>query len=203
MAEELKSDEERSEELKAWWRANGTSVAVGVAIAVAGVFGFQQWKQHNIDQSETASALFQKASTTETNKVAELNAVVENYSSTPYAALAALASAAETSQSDPAATIASLKTALDAKDKNVSDIATLRLARVYVAEGKLSEAETLLDTDLAVAYTSLVEEIKGDLFVAKNDLANARTAYDKAISSADGASIQYLQMKRDNLGTGA
>jgi predicted negative regulator of RcsB-dependent stress response len=203
MAEELKSDEERSEELKAWWRANGTSVAVGVAIAVAGVFGFQQWKQYNIDQAETASALFQKANTAETDKVKSLDAVVAEYGSTPYAALAALASAAETSQTDPAATIASLKSALDAKDKNVSDIATLRLARVYIAEGKLSEAESLLDTKLAVAYTSLVEELKGDLFVAKKDLDNARKAYDKAISSAENTSVQYLQMKRDNLGKGA
>lgn len=203
MADELKSDEERSEELKAWWRANGTSVGLGIAIAIGGVFGWQQWKQHKINQSETASALFQKANTATTDKVAALNAVVAEYGSTPYAALAALASAAETSQTDPAATIASLKSALDATDKNVSDIATLRLARVYIAEGKLSEAESLLDTKLAVAYTSLIEELKGDLFVAKKDLDNARKAYDKAISSAENTSVQYLQMKRDNLGKGA
>jgi len=203
MADELKTDEERSEELKAWWRDNGTSVAAGVAIAVAGVFGFQQWKQYNIDQAEAASALFAKASTAETDKVKALNAVTEEYGSTPYGALAALTSAAETSQTDPTATIASLKVAKDAKDKNVADIATLRLARIYIAEGMLSEAESLLDTKLAVAYTSLIEELKGDLFVAKKDLDKARTAYDKAISSADGSSVQYLQMKRDNLGKGA
>ena len=69
MADELKTDDERSEELKAWWRENGTSVAVGVAVAVAGVFGFQQWKQYNLDQAETASALFQKATTATTDKV--------------------------------------------------------------------------------------------------------------------------------------
>ena len=203
MADELKSDEERSEELKAWWRANGTSVAAGIAIAIAGVFGWQQWQQHNINQAEEASALFQNALTAETGKVQALDAVAQEYGSTPYAALAALASAAETSQTDPAATIASLKLALDAKDKNVADIATLRLARIYIAEGNLSEAESLLDTDLAVAYTSLIEELKGDLFVAKKDLDNARKAYDKAISSADNTSVQYLQMKRDNLGKGA
>ncbi|RVU84798.1 tetratricopeptide repeat protein [Leucothrix sargassi] len=203
MADELKTDEERSEELKAWWREHGTSVAAGVAIAIAGVFGFQQWKQHGINQAEEASALFQQAKAATANKAEALNNVVEEYGSTPYAALAALAAAAETSQTDSAATIAALKIAVDAKDKNVADIATLRLARVYIAEGKLSEAESLLDTDLPEAYTSLVEELKGDLFVAKNDLENARTAYDKAISSADNTSVQYLQMKRDNLGKGA
>lgn len=203
MAEELKSDEERAEELKAWWRENGVSVAAGVAIAVAGVVGWQQWQQYQIRQAETASALFQQAQATETDKVAALQKVSEEYDSTPYGSLAALSAAAETSQSNPAQAIESLKKALDGKDPNLATIAKLRLARVYIAEGKLSDAETLLDTNLAVAYTSLVEELKGDLYVAKKDLDKARAAYDKAILSAGSNSVQYLKMKRDNLGKGA
>lgn len=203
MAEELKSDEERAEELKAWWRENGVSVAAGVAIAVAGVVGWQQWQQYQIRQAETASALFQQAQATETDKVAALQKVSEEYDSTPYGSLAALSAAAETSQSNPAQAIESLKKAVDGKDPNLATIAKLRLARVYIAEGKLSDAETLLDTNLAVAYTSLVEELKGDLYVAKKDLDKARAAYDKAILSAGSNSVQYLKMKRDNLGKGA
>ena len=203
MAEELKSDEERAEELKAWWRENGVSVAAGVAIAVAGVVGWQQWQQYQTRQAESASALFQQAQASETGKVAALDKISEDYGSTPYASLAALSSAAETSQSDSAKTIDSLKTAMDGKDPNLATIAQLRLARVYIAEGKLSDAESLLDTKLAVAYTSLVEELKGDLYVAKKDLDKARAAYDKAILSAGSNSVQYLKMKRDNLGKGA
>ena len=96
-----------------------------------------------------------------------------------------------------------MKVAIEGKDSSVADIAKLRLARLYIAEGKLSDAETLLDTKLAVAYTSLVEELRGDLYVAKKDLQKAREAYDKAILSAGTNPARYLKMKRDNLGKGA
>jgi predicted negative regulator of RcsB-dependent stress response len=203
MADELKTDEERAEELKAWWRSNGTSVLAGIAIAIGGVFGWQQWQNYQQNESEAGSAQLQAAQASDTNKVTALKAVIEEYSSTPYGALAALSVAAETSQTDADATIAALKQAMEAKDPNVADIARLRLARAYIAAGKLGEAETLLDTKMAVAYTSLVEELKGDLFVAKKDLDNARIAYDKAILSAGTNSAEYLRMKRDNLGKGA
>ncbi|PID46326.1 MAG: hypothetical protein CSB47_05205 [Proteobacteria bacterium] len=203
MAEELKSDEERAEELKAWWRENGTSVAAGIAIAVAGVVGWQQWQQYQTRQAESASALFQQAQNAETDKLNALKKVIEEYDSTAYASLAALSAAAEASQSDATQTIDALKTASQGKDPNVATIAKLRLARVYIAEGKLTEAESLLDTNLAVAYTSLAEELKGDLYVAKKELDKARAAYDKAILGAGSNSIQYLKMKRDNLGKGA
>jgi predicted negative regulator of RcsB-dependent stress response len=203
MADELISDDERAEQIKKWWRENGTSIGAGIAIAVAGVFGWQQWQQHQIDQSEAASEQFQIAQAAETDKVKALRAVAEDFSSTPYAALASLTAASEASQDDPATAIEALKVAMNGKDTNVADIATLRLIRLYIAEGKLSEAKSLLDTDLAVAYTSLVEELRGDYYVAEKDLQKAREAYDKAILSAGNNPVRYLKMKRDNLGKGA
>ena len=130
MAEELKSDEERAEELKAWWRENGISVAAGVAIAIAGVVGWQQWQQYQTRQAESASALFQQAQTAQTDKVAALKKVTEEYGSTPYSSLAALAAASAASQDDPAQAITSLKVAMDGKDANIATIAKMRLARV-------------------------------------------------------------------------
>jgi len=203
MADELISDDERAEQIKKWWRENGVSIGAGIAIAIAGVFGWQQWQQHQISQAEAASNLFQKAQIAETDKVKALQAVAQEYSSTPYAALASLAAASEASQDNVAAAIESLKIAVDGKDENVADIARLRLARLYIAEGKLSDAESLLDTELPVAYTSLIEELRGDLYVAKEDLQKAREAYDKAILSAGTNPARYLKMKRDNLGKGA
>lgn len=203
MADELISDDERSEQLKKWWRENGMSIAAGIGIAIAGVFGWQQWQQYQTGQSEAASEQFKKAQSAETGKVEALKAVAEEYSSTPYAALAALAAASAASQDNPASAIESLKIAAEGKDTNVANIARLRLIRLYIAEGKLSDAESLLDTKLPVAYTSLVEELRGDLYVAKKDLQKAREAYDRAILSAGSNPATYLKMKRDNLGKGA
>ena len=48
---DLKTDDEKAEELKAWWKENGTSVIAGVALTIGGMFGYQQWQQYKLDQS--------------------------------------------------------------------------------------------------------------------------------------------------------
>ena len=67
MADELKTDEERAEELKAWWRSNGTSVLAGIAIAIGGVFGWQQWQNYQQNESEAGSAQLQAAQASDAN----------------------------------------------------------------------------------------------------------------------------------------
>jgi predicted negative regulator of RcsB-dependent stress response len=52
------------------------------------------------------------------------------------------------------------------------------------------------------AYTSLVEEIRGDALAAKGQIEEAREAYDRAILFAVGDAA-YLRMKRAELGAEA
>ena len=49
------------------------------------------------------------------------------------------------------------------------------------------------------AFAALYEELKGDLFVARGDIEQARMAYDRAIQQA-GAESRLLQIKRRELG---
>lgn len=59
MSDSYRTEEEQVEALKAWWRENGKSTLVAIALAVMGVFGWQGWqKQQQADQS-TASAIYQ------------------------------------------------------------------------------------------------------------------------------------------------
>lgn len=197
---DLKTDEEKAEELKQWWRDNGTSVLAGVALAIAGTFGWQQWQAHKISEAEIASGLFAQM---DTDKAA-VEKLSSEYSSTPYGAFASLEKAknAETEKNAKAA-IEALRTATKSGQVNVARIAKLRLARTLIANGELEEADSLLKEKLPSAYTSLVEELKGDLHFAKKELDKAREAYDRAILAAGRDSVDYLKMKRNNLGEGA
>lgn len=198
---DLKTDEEKAEEIKQWWKENGTSVIVGVSLAVVGVFGWNQWKQHQITQSEEASALFAKVQ----NTPDVINQLKSDYSSTPYASLASLTAAktaAEKGEDDKA--ITELKWVIDnTPDDDVRDVANLRLARLYVANGKTAEAESIISGTFAKPYEALVFELKGDIYSAKQDLKKAAEAYDEAIKLSGGPAPQYLQMKRNNIGEGS
>ena len=199
---DLKSDEEKAEELKAWWKENGTSVIAGIALTIGGMFGYQQWQQYKLDQSEGASRLYSKISKNNADSAEALKELNSKYDSTSYASLAALSTAktsCESGKTDDC--IAQLKVASKSSQDSIASIAKLRLARTLISTGKLDEAQTLLSTKMPAAYTSLVTELSGDLHYAKKEFGKAREAYDQAILSSGGQNIDILKMKRDDLGS--
>ncbi len=199
---DLKSDDEKAEELKAWWKENGTSVIAGVALTIGGMFGYQQWQQHKLDQSEGASRLYAKISKGGADSDAALKELNSEYGSTSYASLAALSSAkasCEAGKLDDC--ISQLKTASESSQDSIAAIAKLRLARTLISTGKLDEAQSLLAAKMPTAYASLVTELTGDVHFAKKEFDKAREAYDRAILSSGGQNIDILKMKRDDLGS--
>lgn len=201
---DLKTDEEKAEELKQWWRDNGTSVLAGVALAVAGTFGWQQWQSYKVTQTTTASGLLAQIKNGTGDKDSITEKLINEYSSTPYAAFAALEKAKDAENSgDSKASIEALRIATNSKQSGVAIIAKLRLIRSLITNHELDEASSLLSEKLPSAYTSLHEELKGDLYLAKKEVDKARQSYDRAILSAGRDAVEYLKMKRNNLGEGA
>lgn len=198
---ELKSDEEKAEELKAWWRTNGTSVLAGVALTVGGMFGWNYWQKHQVTQSEEASRIFSQLTKSGADADASLKKLNDEFSGTAYSSLAALTVAktsCETGKTDQC--IEQLRYASKSSQDAVANIAKIRLARTLISTGKLDEASGLLSEKMPAAFASLITELKGDIFFANEDFAKAREAYDKAILSSGGQNIQGLQLKRDDLG---
>ncbi|MEE9310120.1 MAG: tetratricopeptide repeat protein [Cocleimonas sp.] len=199
---DLKSDDEKAEELKAWWKENGISVIAGVALTIGGMFGYQQWQQNKLDQSEGASRLYAKVTSGGTDSAEALKELNSEYGSSSYASLAALSAAktsCEAGKTDDC--IAQLKTASESSQDSVASIAKLRLARTLISTGKLDEAQALLTEKMPAAYASLITELTGDVHYAKKEFDKAREAYDRAILSSGGQNIDILKMKRDDLGS--
>lgn len=205
---DYKTDDEKVEELKAWWKENGTSVVAGVALAIAGLFGWEYWKDYQTTTAAEASALYAKvnaaAEKAPEQLMTEVQALQSGYASTPYSATASLKAAqhfAEKGEYEQA--ITSLRWVVDnSKQDEYKHLASIRLARVLLASGKADEALQLTTKTYPAAYQSLLEELKGDIYTAQNKPAEARTAYDSAIRAATGGSTEFIKMKRDNLGEG-
>jgi predicted negative regulator of RcsB-dependent stress response len=200
------SDEEQLEALKRWWHENGRSVMAGVIIGVGALLGWRGWVAYHENQAEAASiyyAALRAAVTREDAKAIEKNAEIlkDSFASTPYALLAALALAKlEAQAGDLKGSEAQLGWAIDHSSQDVvRTLAKIRLARLLTAQGRYDEALATVTGDFPAAYTSLVEEIRGDALVGKGQIEKARAAYDRAIVTATG-NIEYLRMKRADLG---
>ena len=204
---ELKTDQEKAEEIKKWWKENGTSVIAGVALAIAGIFGWQQWQSQQKSSSEEASALYAKASKKLDQE--SLSTLRRDHSSSPYATLSALATAKHAAdKGDDALAITELNWVTNnTADQNLKEIAQIRLIRLHLSLKQPEKAAAQLSNTFSKAYTSLVDELKGDLLALQNKPKEAAKAYQKAILSnsniPNATPPRYLKMKLDNLNTGA
>ncbi|MAM88157.1 MAG: hypothetical protein CME36_12715 [unclassified Hahellaceae] len=55
-----RSDDEQLDALKQWWQANGTSLIVGVILAIAAIFGFKAWQNNQLQQEAESSLKYQQ-----------------------------------------------------------------------------------------------------------------------------------------------
>ncbi|PID34242.1 MAG: hypothetical protein CR976_01325 [Thiotrichales bacterium] len=203
---DFKTDEEKAEEIKQWWKDNGTSVIAGVGLAIAGLFGWEYWQNNKIQTAEAASKAYLAASREADQSVAQQQFanLQKDYSSTPYASMAALSSAklyAEEGKNQEAAT--ALQWVIDnSNEAEYQEVARLRLARVYIDMKKYDDALALTQQEYGDGFGSLLEELRGDIYTAQNKVGDARKAYERALLT-DGAPNELIRMKLDNLGKGA
>lgn len=205
---EYETEEQQVEAFKKWWKENSTSLVVGLFLGVSGLFGWRYYVDQNNFHAVQASDLYMQvmqsaALNTVDDKIIDINnKLINEFSDTPYAALSSLALAkAEYEKDNIDGAIAQLELAVKhASDDVIKQIASLRLVKTYIEQSKYDEALVLLNLPHAAAYDSQYEELKGDLYMAKGDVALARTAYDKAIALQGAATSKWLKLKRQNLG---
>ena len=198
---DMKSDEEKAEALKAWWRSNGISVFAGVALTIGGMFGWNYYQENKLTSAEGASKIYSQVNKDDADPAAIVEQLNKEYGSSVYTSLAALNAAKSSCEDNKTdACIDLLKTATESSQDSVATIAKIRLARTLISTGKLDEAQSILSANMPKAYGSLISELNGDIHYAKKEFKQAREAYDKAIQSAGSVNTQLLQMKRDDLG---
>lgn len=204
---ELQTDEERIEQIKEWWKENGRAVVFGVILGVGGLISWNAWGEYKSSRAEAASIAYDDLRKAIDEKQAQtldasLLRLQEDYRATPYAALAALDVAGfKVETDDLAAAESALRWAYDnAGQEGVKEVAGLRLVRVLIAQDKLDEAMAVLNNISAKAYAALADELRGDVYRAKGEMEQARSAYDRALSVAAQSNTEYLRLKRDSLG---
>jgi len=198
---DMKSDEEKAEALKAWWRSNGTSVVAGVALTIGGMFGWNYYQENQLTSAEGASKIYSQLYKDDADPAAIVEKLNSEYGSSVYTSLAALTAAKNSCEDNKTdACINLLKSATESSQDSVATIAKIRLARTLISTGKLDEAKNIISASMPKSYESLISELNGDIHYAKKEFKLAREAYDKAIETAGSVNTQLLQMKRDDLG---
>ena len=187
------------------------SIVTGAVLGLGAVFGWRAWTDYTQQQTEQASAEYAQLQSAldkgDADEVIERGKkMISEYRSTPYSDLAALALAKlKLERGDAAAAAAHLQWVLDhAKQAAIERVARLRLARVLLSQGEIDQALALLEEAEPGGFLSTYEELKGDLYLAKDDRERARDAYRSALDALQTGvpNRSLLQMKLDDLGEG-
>jgi predicted negative regulator of RcsB-dependent stress response len=205
-------EQDQLEDLKAWWKQWGNTIA-GVVIAVcAGVIGVQGWRWWTIDQAERASVLYTAVSTaTRANDVAKakdaMAQLADKYGRTGYAPRAALLVARLLFETgDKAGAKAQLAAVIDGDaEDEIKQIARLRMAMVLLDDKQYDDALRTLDAKHDEAFAGIYADLRGDILAAAGRRGEARTAYQSALARLDARSPYraYVQVKLDALGGAA
>ncbi|HJU25227.1 MAG TPA: tetratricopeptide repeat protein [Rhodanobacteraceae bacterium] len=210
MAFEDYDEYEQSEQVRKWLRENGLSIVIGVALALALIFGWRQWQAHRAghhaqaaEQFATLESALLAGQAAQMDKAAD--SLEKDYADTPYAALAAAARAnMAVGENKLDAAHKSLQWAIDhSPTPALHSLYGVRLARVELAQNQARDALATLDAIPAADYRALRQELRGDALLKLGRAADARAAYEQALAALPDTTPpgarESLEMKLDDL----
>lgn len=211
--DDLLSEKEQWEVLKAWVKENGTWIIAGIAVGALALYGWRWWEGRQDRFGMAASESYEQILAAfdrgdQTQALSLIGALEREHESSPYVDQAHLAEArihVQSNQLEKAA--ASLKGVMErTKDPELALIARLRLARVQMAQNKFDAASATLDAAKSPgAFAPRYNEARGDIYQAKGDKAGALKEYRLARDGAARGSVdtELLDLKINDLDGGA
>ncbi|MEQ6884845.1 tetratricopeptide repeat protein [Salicola sp. Rm-C-2C1-2] len=209
----MAEEDEQWEAFKRWWKQNGASVLMGIAIVILGVAGWQYWEAREATARAEArqgfdgviSALQSEEDTEKRLSSMEyaLDNLKDSQPGSPYAVFSAMVAASVyMEESRPEDAVEELSWALEqAGGEPLPMVVRLRLARAQLAnenfEGALSTLEGIAD---AGEFAPLFHELKGDAHHAVGNEKDARQAYQAARESqGKNMNDRLLELKLSDL----
>jgi predicted negative regulator of RcsB-dependent stress response len=184
------------------WRLYGLILVLAVVTACAAIYN---WRVQLHKQHQAAAGVYEQLLTAmKASRIEEVRqhaAVLEaQYLRTPYAALAKLIlSKLAVEREEYAQAETYLRSILQQHKRNsksaLASLARLRLARVLATTGKEEQALTELAGINNLAFSSMVQEVKGDIHSKLHQYDAARQAYTQALAELGNRDTAWLEAK--------
>jgi predicted negative regulator of RcsB-dependent stress response len=202
------TEQEQIQQLKTWLKTYGLTILAGVALALTTTTGWHYWQNYRDKVLTHASLVYDemlslRAQGNANGSLVQAEKILTHYSRTPYAQMAALIQARDAvlKKNYPEALAKLNWVVAHSKDQSMRQIARLRVARIYINDNKPQEALASLNQVEDKNFSGLINEIKGDAYLAMNNPVEARNTYKLALEELPNADATrpLLQMKYDNL----
>ena len=197
------SEEEQLDNFKSFSKKYGSAIVTIILIALIAFFGWQYWQKKNKAESQNRTAkvqqLMDSAAAAESDEQAlnnlylSANDIIKEAPNSVQAVQTELLLAKIAyDKQDYAKAEKSLKKIENSElnDEGLLQIVKLRLAYAQMAQNKYDEALNTLSAVKDPAFKATADEARGDVYVAKKDVAAAQKAYKSAWD-------QLVEMKKE------
>ena len=204
-------EQEQIDQLRAWWSKYGNSVLTVLVIALAVLAAWRGWQWYQGHQATQARGYFEALEEVSRQQggeddVARINAAMktlrDDYARTDYAVRGALiAASALEAHKDSKAAQAQLQWVVQSDQVSLVPVAKLRLAGLLL-DAKEYDAALAELKDPPAAFAALYADRQGDIFSAQGKVAEARSAWQKALGlmGDSNALTPLVKLKLDALG---
>lgn len=202
------TEQEQIQQLKNWVKQYGLTILTGIILALLLSSGWRYYQNYKNKILLHASAVYDemltlRAQNNSEGAATQANKLLSHYPKSPYAQMAAFMLARDAViKKDYAEGINQLNWVVDhSGNPAIQEIARIRIARIQIAEQKPETAIETLKNIHNKNFAGMVEEVRGDAYLAMNDPASARKSYELALQELPNAEVNrpILEMKYDNL----
>ena len=194
MAIEQLDEYEQGEQVRKWLRQNGSSIITGIALGLACIFGWQWWQGQGSRHREEAATQYQTftdaIAAKDSSKVEALAVAFDKkYSDTGFSALATLRHAQylqAQGASDKALALLKAK-GPTVKDALVAELFALHEGRLLLLMGKPEDALKCVAAIKDANFPEVLDELRGDIQMARGQRDEARKSYQQALTHLDQA----------------
>ncbi|MEM1081546.1 MAG: tetratricopeptide repeat protein, partial [Pseudomonadota bacterium] len=193
-----------------WLRENGLSLIMGVALALAAIFGWRQYQNYQVSQANLASDYYTLVQTELQEDrlleaIAQYDTMREAVPEHSYTSLAGMLIAAQQVENQELAPAIEVYRGLLANQElaSLEPIVRLRLAQLLTATEQTEEAINLLAGDAPFGHEALWLETRGDLALDQGQLEQAEAFYQQALDQlqGQGGNVRLLETKLDSVRT--
>ena len=203
--DDLLSEKEQIDKIRTWWSDYGNYVIAGVVLGAAILFAINYYQSSTRNAQLEASRLYDELTDHVVDGELEAAEAVTGridaeFGDSAYAPQSKLAIARlymDRNRDQDAADVLADLLASDA-EQPFKQVARLRLAKIYLYQGKADDAVALLEGEDSDAFAARYADVLGDAYVALGRNDEARNAYQRALSEPNqGATVdrQFVQLK--------
>ncbi len=176
-----KTEDEQAQQIKKWIKENGLQIVVGISLGLGGIWGLGAYKTYQNEQSVQARSLY--LNTASSDNVAAFEALSASHSDSGYTQQAGLMLAKNAvRKQDYESALQHLSTLVNTDNDLIAIVANMRIASIQLEMGKFKEAISTLDSKLPGEFNGLYSQLKGDIYVADNQIDKAKEQYKLALS---------------------